>query len=439
MSENIRQIRKDLAEGYRFLEVAEAKLRQGNVPTAEVDAINKKAMEVEELQEKVDQYDKIAGIAEKGRQVMERKMPGTGRDENRHGVKATPGHIFATSDALATYVAQGKQGWSAKVDIKTLRGEQVMLKGDEADKYMSRLESKDFTGVGSGIPTRPYDTMPERQLDSDVVRIQEPEILTIRDVLQVMPVTSDTVRHVRYEYTDAAAAQDGEGGLKPYSTIVASAVNVPLETIAVLHKVPEQALEDTPRLITIINEEMRRDVKVEEERQLLWGDGEDGEIDGLWGELTAYEFDRAVAGDTIIDTIRRMRTDIRKRQGIPNFVAIDPIDWENVELAKGTTNGGGDGHYVWGLVSDLRGPRIWSLRVVESDAMEAADGSRRILMGDGNRGATIYDRHDVRLAVGFINDDFGRNLRTLRAEQRIALAVKRPWLFAWAETAAAES
>ena len=439
MSENIRQIRKDLAEGYRYLEVAEAKLRQGNVPSAEVDSINKKAMEVEELQAKVDQYDKIAGIAEKGRQVMDRKMPGSGRDENRQGVKATPGHIFATSDALATYVAQGKQGWSAKVDIKTLRGEQVKLFGDEADKYLSRLESKDFTGAGSGIPTRPFDTFPERGMDPDVVRIQEPEILTIRDVLQVMPVTDDTVRHVRYEYTDAAAAQDGEGGLKPYSTIVASAVNVPLETIAVLHKVPEQALEDTPRMITIINEEMRRDVKVEEERQLLWGDGEDGEIDGLWGELAAQEFARSEVGDTIIDTIRRMRTDIRKRKGIPNFVAIDPLDWENTELAKGTTNGGGDGHYVWGLVSDLRGPRIWSLRVVESDAMEAADGSRRILMGDGNRGATIYDRHDVRLAVGFVNDDFARNLRTLRAEQRIALAVKRSWLFSWAETAAAES
>jgi hypothetical protein len=439
MSENIRQIRKDLAEGYRYLEVAEAKLRQGNVPSAEVDEINKKAMEVEELQGKVDQYDKISGIAAKGREVMQRKMPGDGRDRNNRGVTATPGHIFATSDALATYVAQGKQGWSAKVDIKTLRGEAVKLYGDEADKYMARLESKDFTGAGSGVPTRPFDTFPERGMDPDVVRIQEPEILTIRDVLQVMPTSDDTVRHVRYEYTDAAAAQDGEGGLKPYSTIVASAVNVPLETIAVLHKVPEQALEDTPRMITIINEEMRRDVKVEEERQLLWGDGEDGEIDGLWGELGAYEFARAQVDDTIIDTIRRIRTDIRKRKGVPNFVAIDPIDWENTELAKGTVSGGGDGHYVWGLVSDLRGPRIWSLRVVESDAMEAADGSRRLLVGDGVRGATIYDRHDVRLAVGFINDDFGRNLRTLRAEERIALAVKRPWLFGWAETAEAES
>jgi hypothetical protein len=110
MSENIRQIRKDLAEGYRYLEVAEAKLRQGNVPTAEVDEINKKAMEVEELQGKVDQYDKIAGIAEKGREVMSRKMPGDGRDRNNRGIRTTPGHIFATSDALATYVAQGKQG-----------------------------------------------------------------------------------------------------------------------------------------------------------------------------------------------------------------------------------------------------------------------------------------------------------------------------------------
>lgn len=434
--QNIRQIRKELAEGYRYLEVAEAKLRQGNVPSAEVDEINKKAQDVEHLQGLVDQYDRIAGVAAKGREMQERRLPRDERDRNSKGVRTTPGHLFASSDALATYIAQGKQGWSGKVEIKNLRGGNVKLYGDEADKYIARLETKDFGEQGVDLPTLAADTFPPRGMDPDLVRVQEPEILTIRDVLQTLPVTTDTVRHVRYVYTDGAGAQDGKGGEKDYSSIEASGVNVNIETIAVVHKVSEQDLEDSPRLIAIINEEMRRDAKVEEERQLLHGTGQDGEMDGLWGEISDYEFERAQEGDTLIDTIRRMRTNIRKRKGVPNFVAIDPIDWENIELAKGTVGeSGGDGHYVWGLVSDLRGPRIWSLRVVESDAMTNPDtGEVRILMGDGLRGATIYDRHDVRIAVGFVNDDFRRNLRTLRAEERLALATKRPWLFEWATT-----
>jgi hypothetical protein len=66
-------------------------------------------------------------------------------------------------------------------------------------------------------------------------------------------------------------------------------------------------------------------------------------------------------------------------------------------------------------------------------------GERRLLVGDGIRGATVYDRHDVRLAVGYVDDDFARNLRTLRAEERLALAVKRAGAFKSAVTAAAEA
>src|SRR5690606_37802621 len=135
------------------------------------------------------------------------------------------------------------------------------------------------------------------------------------------------------------------------------------------------------------------------------------------------EFDRAVLGDTKIDTIRRMRTDLRKRRVNPNAVLVDPLDWEDIELEKGSNL-----RYVWGLISTLQGPRIWSLRVVESVAMtHPSNGSRRILMGDWVRGATLYDRHDVRLAIRYVDDDFARNLRTLRAEERLALAVKRPY------------
>lgn len=90
------------------------------------------------------------------------------------------------------------------------------------------------------------------------------------------------------------------------------------------------------------------------------------------------------------------------------------------------------------MITDLRGPRIWSLRVVESDAMtNETTGERRVLVGDGVRGATVYDRHDVRLAVGYVDDDFARNLRTLRAEERIALALKRDWAFEYSVTQAA--
>lgn len=439
MSETLKDLKSELRQIYPELEVIQAKMSSGKATSAEVDDGTKLAKRAEELQDRLKKYEEISGAVEAGRQIKDQPLPGDDRS-GKEGIITTPGHVFVNSETFAAYTAMGKQGWSGKVPVKSF-GRRIVLRGEEKDRFIARMETKDFGDEGVAVPTfTNTDTVLKPfQRDPDVIRFEEPEILTIRDVMTVLPVSTDTVRHTRYEYTRAAAPQNGRGGLKPYAATEVTATNVPVETIAVLHKVSEQDVDDSPRLIGIINGEMRLDVRVEEERQLLHGDGASGEITGLYGQgVEAMEFARAEVGDSLIDIVRRMRTDLRKRRVNPNAVLIDPLDWENIELAKGAATG--NDHYIWGLVSTLRGPMIWSLRVIESDAMENAEtGERRILMGDFIRGATLYDRHDVRLAVGFVDDDFARNLRTLRAEERLALGVKRPFAFTWTQTDAGGS
>jgi HK97 family phage major capsid protein len=395
---------------------------------------------MEELQSSLDNYALISGAVAKGREMGSRSMP-VAPGQERKSVRTTAGHIFVASDAFRTSRAQGKQGWSGGVDVKNVRTDpRVTLYGEEAERF--QVKAYDPTTL-SDLGT---DAIIPQQRDPEIVRFEEPEMLTIRDVMSVVPATSDTIRFVRHTATSRGAASqwDGDasppvarGGLKSYLDITAAAATVNVETIAVLSKVTEQDIDDAPRLIAMINGEMRLDVRVEEERQLVYGDGDTGNLPGLYEQgVEAFEFDRAVTGDTLIDTIRRMRTNLRKRRITPNAVLIDPIDWESIELTKSDA----DEHYIWAIVTDARGPRIWSQRVIESDAMTNPDtGERRILMGDFIRGTTLYDRHDVRLAVGFVDDDFARNLRTLRAEERIALAVKRPFAFEWFQTGAPES
>lgn len=430
---SIRAVRRELGQLYQDLEMGEKEMEQGLATQGRIDELTEKAKLAEDLQAKVDQYETISGRAAEGRKLKTKTMPG---DDTRRPSKCmtTPGHLFVASEAFRSYRATGKQGWSAKVDVKSIRQPRVVLHGDDADRFQIKAFDADtLSDLGTDA------LIPIDQSDMSVTRFEEPEILSIRDVMTVLPTTSDTVRFVRHTATQRnAASQSSRGGLKGYLDVTFDAVNKSVETIAVLSKVTEQDIDDAPRLVGIINSEMRLDVKVEEERQLLHGDGADGEIEGLYaqGVETTYEFDRAAVGDTLIDTIRRMRTDLRKRRVTPNAVLIDPIDWEDVELTKSTA----DEHYIWGMITDLRGPRIWSLRVVESDAMtHPTTLERRVLMGDFVRGTFLYDRHDVRLAVGFVDDDFARNLRTLRAEERVALAVKRPFAFSYTVTEAAGS
>lgn len=422
---NIRQMEADLKALAKELQEGQTEMAAGPITQERGEELESKAQEMEELQAHIDQYNRISKLTKGAREIESPTLP-TDRNGNVKRIRTTAGHLFIASEGFRQYRAQGKQGWSAKVDIKGRPGRRgVILQGEEAVAFQAKaFDPATLSDLGT-------DAIIEVDRDRELVRFEEPELLTMRDVLNVSSTTSDAIKYVKHIATDrAAASQATRGGLKNYLKVEFEPTTVSVETIAVLSKVTEQDVDDAPRLVSYINGEMSLDIRVEEERQLLWGTGLNGQLEGLFAGGEIDEFNRAAVGDTLIDTIRRMRTDLRKRRVSPNFVMIDPIDWEAIELEKATDNA-----YIWGLISDLRGPRIWSLRVVESDAMtNEATGQRRILVGDGIRGATIYDRHDVRLAIGFVDDDFARNLRTLRAEERLALGLKRPHAFEFAVT-----
>jgi HK97 family phage major capsid protein len=427
------QAKADLAKLLTELDAGQKEMQNGPIPQNRGEELDAKASEAEKLQAGIDQYERINGLTTKGRRVPNPTLPAN--DEQRKSGKrivTTPGHLFVASDAYKGWrQSRSQSGMSAPVDVKNIRGSRVLLRGDEAEEFEAKAFSADtLSDLGD-------DAIIQVDRDPEIVRFGEPEILTLRDLLLVLPTQSDAVRFVRITAVDrAAASQATRGGLKPYLTLTAAPETVNVETIAVLSKVTEQDIEDAPRLVGIINEEMRLDVRNEEERQIAWGTGASGQLEGLFdpdSDVDDYEFDRAEVGDTLIDTIRRMRTDVRLRRLMPSGVAIHPIDWEEVELEKGS-----DQRYVWAVIQTVQGPRIWSMPVVESEAMEnPATGERRLVVADWRRGATLYDRHDVRLAVGFVDDDFARNLRTLRAEERLALAVKRAHAFSWSTVQAA--
>lgn len=427
---NIRKMEGDLKALVTELEQGQIEMAAGPITQERGEELEEKAHEMEVLQEHIDRYNKIAGITGKARQVRDVTLPQDG-DIGTKRIATTPGHLFVMSDSFARYQQEGKQGWSAKVPIGKRFGKKTVLRGEEAAKFEKKaFDAATLSALGD-------DAIIQIDRDPDLIRFEDPEILTMRDVLNVVPTTSDAIRYVKHvSTTRAAASQATRGGPKPYLKVTFEPTDTNVQTIAVLSKVTEQDIDDAPRLVGYINGEMSLDVRVEEERQLTWGDGTNGTLKGLFDPSNDIpEFDRADAGDTVIDVIRKMRTDLRKRRVTPNFTMIDPTDWEEIELSKGT-----DDRYIWGLITDLRGPRIWSLRVIESDAMTNLEtNERRILVGDGIRGATLYDRNSIQLAVGFVDDDFARNLRTLRAEERLALAVKRNFAFEFSITQAPES
>jgi HK97 family phage major capsid protein len=71
-------------------------------------------------------------------------------------------------------------------------------------------------------------------------------------------------------------------------------------------------------------------------------------------------------------------------------------------------------------------PRVWRIPVVESPAI--AEGTA--LVGAFGTGAQLYDREQASIRISEQHSDFFvRNAVVILAEQRLALAVKRPESF----------
>ena len=198
--------------------------------------------------------------------------------------------------------------------------------------------------------------------------------------------------------------------------------------------VQNQQLEDWAQLRSLIDGRLRYSVKRTEEEQILFGNGTPPNLEGILDVAgttniaTDGRYD--AVNDTLIDVVRRGITDVLVAGYQPNAVVLHPYDWETIVLEKGS-----DQRYVWAVVTDNNGSRIWGIRAVESiGARSRVDGRREVVVGDWQMGAQLLDRMQLTVQVGLVDRQFIENMRTILAEERIALPIYAPAAFAHFQT-----
>jgi HK97 family phage major capsid protein len=431
---SITQKRQDAAKLYQELEGLQGKIESGEATEAQANDALQKVNEVKAIQAEIDRFEEVAALTAKGREIpRDVPLPADGpnaadREAKGRTVRTTPGEMFVTSQAYQEAKQMGGSGFSRYATIGNGFGRPVQLSGKAAADFIERK-------AAAALPVNGVDGIIPFSRDPELVRQEGEEILNLATVFNQLSTETDTVHYVSYIFEDRGAVVTGRGQTKPYLNFKSQPNTVPVVNLPVLSKITEQDLADSARLAGLINTEMALDIRQAKEFDLLWGPGGSGNTTGLFA-AGIPEFDRAQSGDTLIDTIRRMRTNVRKRKVMATTLMITPEDWEDVELTKSSD----DEHYIWAVITTPQGPRIWGLNVVEVDSLEnAATGERRMVVANPTMGASIYTRSATQLAVGYVDDDFEKNLRTLRAEERYAFAVKRPFAFEYAVTAAEES
>lgn len=245
--------------------------------------------------------------------------------------------------------------------------------------------------------------------------------LTVRDLLMAGSTSSNAITYMRETgFTNGAAIQQNEGDKKAQSDIKFDEQTVNVATLAHYFKASRQILDDAPQLASHINGRLIYGLKLVEEHQLLNGDGLSGNLKGIITQATTFNDKATMEKYTIIDQLRLAMLQAVLAEYPASGHVLNPIDWAKIELAKDD-----NGRHIIGNPQGTATPTLWGLPVVATQAMQAG----KFLTGAFDLGAQIFDRQDSTVMVGFENDDFTRNLVTILAEERLALAVYRPEAF----------
>ncbi|GAB6842369.1 HK97 family phage major capsid protein [Methylorubrum rhodinum] len=337
---------------------------------------------------------------------------------------------FDTRLADAEQKAARRGGPGAPMEQKSLgqlviENEEVkatILGGSQRGKVAMTIETKAITTAPATFGNTnsiSNSLVPAERLAGVVGLPQRP--LTVRDLLAQGQTASNAIEFAVQTARTNAAAPVPETQPKPYSDYTWNLKSFPVRTIAHLVKASRQILDDAPGLRSTIDAEMRYGIQLTEENQLLVGDGTGANILGLVPQASTYTGAFQVTGETAIDRLR-----LAALQGVLAFLPMDgyvlnPTDWARIETIKD-----GMGRY---LIGDPQGrivPQLWNLPVSPSFAMPVGT----FLTGAFKTAAQIFDRMAIEVLISTENaDDFEKNMITIRAEERLALVVKRPNAF----------
>jgi HK97 family phage major capsid protein len=347
------------------------------------DAVEK---QLEKLDAGVKDALKKAGTVEAILTELEQKMDRAGSSQG--DAPASWGHQVIDSDQLKSLASvTGSQPGHVKIELKD-------------------ITSGAASGGSLAAPFRDptVNQMPVRRT-------------RVRDLLTTLNTTSGTVEYAEQTLRDLNAAPQTEGALKARSNLAWELKNLAMRTIAHWEKASVQILADAPQLQSLIDTQLRYGLTLEEDNQLLNGDGVSPNLDGLIANATGYVADFAPDSPTMIDKVGLGMLQVTLADFVPNGVVLHPSDWMRIRLLKNA-----DGEYLLGDPQSNPSPLLFGLPVVATPAIT----KDKFLVADFAAAATLYDREGANVALSTEDgDNFVKNMVTIRAEERLGLAIKQ--------------
>lgn len=256
----------------------------------------------------------------------------------------------------------------------------------------------------------------------------------VRQFIPQVGTTSDTIRYVQETAYDDGTSGQVEGQKKGQSDFDLEAKDAPVKTRAAFLRLSKQMLDDTPFLTGYINQRAPKKLFIDEDNQILYGDGTGENIEGI-SEVAQTYTPVLESGsiqnrwDILANGIAQART--QNGEYLANLILLNPVDWWNIVIMKDN-----DGRYL--MPESVRAGAapfmVGGVRVAANTAITSGD----FFVGDFAMGATMAMRQGVSLQ--FFEQDQDNvitNQITVRIEERYALPIHNPNAFVYGDFATA--
>jgi HK97 family phage major capsid protein len=360
--------------------------KMANVPTNdEVNGLKKEVESLKSLTEKSAEIEKAIAKFEGRLEAMSEKAVSTREVAPRTIGQAVRKSLKDNHKAIVTAMEKGE---TINLDVKT----DTTITGD-------------YTGdVALSV------------LDPIVDRIKRP----IRRVQEIANVGTTTSKYVVYIQQTTASTSSFilEAGAKAQGQVQYQEVSVEVKKVAATLKVSKEMLTDLAFMQSEVNYDLMESVEQSIDNALLNGNGVGANLDGVITQSTAWSagtFAGTITNANVSDVIRVGKAQIEASNFTPTHVILNPEDVAKIQLTKTA-----QGEYTYPIFMDQTGAMNLAGMVVVSSANMTADN---FVIGDFSRFNVRY-REALNMSIGYVNDDFQRNMVTILCEARLVSYIK---------------
>lgn len=290
----------------------------------------------------------------------------------------------------------------------------VRQKGRIATREGFNIVAPEFVKAASDIQMSPAGAVDfATTFDRNVVTAARTP-LVIRDLFGAETIGGSTLVYLVEGAMEGEPADTAEGAQKAQVHFAdPTPVTVSLHKITEFIRESEEYINDYAFLASAVNGRLLYALGLKEQNYLV------AKLLGTSGIGTGSIAAAATYLD-VCDEILKAAMDVQIASDYPaDAIALNPADWFKIRTLKTTTNE----YFGGGPFGSQNVPNLWGIPVCVTTAVAA----NKFAVGAFRTCGSVVQNGGVSVASTNSNkDDFEKNLMTIRAEERIELAVRRP-------------